>query len=277
MLSSWWNGVLFFYKNFDDAKDHIVTNSYVDETTVSDGKFLNNESAILAADSGRITIINLSEQSGDELIAKDSYCNTARINQLDLWKSSKKVVTCSENNITLWNTNGSLSPIQDFRNFHTDIVSSVNCKNSAADVFISGSWDNRLCIWDVRLDTPASVLNDMQMGPVTAVSFDDKLDNYVYMGTVGGYICSIDTRNTKEFIDKCHAYKNRIHRINVNQNHVAVCADAIEVRIFESNNGEVCLTYENSLHRDMVRGLAWYKEDAFSCGADRKLHKHICV
>jgi len=55
---------------------------------------------------------------------------------------------------------------------------------------------------------------------------------------------------------------------------LACCSDSEIVKMFDSYR-EMLQIYENNSHCDFVRGLAWCKDDLFSCSWDGNVIKHI--
>lgn len=54
---------------------------------------------------------------------------------------------------------------------------------------------------------------------------------------------------------------------------LACCSDNTSVKIFDSYR-EMMQMYEDNSHCDFVRGLAWYKDNLYSCSWDANVIKH---
>lgn len=54
---------------------------------------------------------------------------------------------------------------------------------------------------------------------------------------------------------------------------LACCSDNTSVKIFDTYR-ELLQIYEDNSHYDFVRGLAWYKDDLYSCAWDANVIKH---
>jgi len=55
---------------------------------------------------------------------------------------------------------------------------------------------------------------------------------------------------------------------------LACCFNNTTVNVFDSNK-ELLEIFKDNSHNDFVRGLAWYKNDLFSCAWDGTVNKHI--
>lgn len=55
---------------------------------------------------------------------------------------------------------------------------------------------------------------------------------------------------------------------------LACCSDATSVKVFDTYR-EMLPVFEDNSHSDFVRGLAWYKDDLFSCSWDGNVIKHV--
>lgn len=55
---------------------------------------------------------------------------------------------------------------------------------------------------------------------------------------------------------------------------LACCSDDTSVKVFDAYR-EMLPIFEDNSHDDFVRGLAWYKDDLYSCSWDGNVIKHV--
>lgn len=119
ITSTWWNGTLFLYKDFAAAKEHKYSSYFLAGSTVFDGKFIDDEHAIFTQDNGEIVLMSTHDRGGGEnnrmLCFKDKYCCGGHLRHLSVWQKHKRVVTCADLNVSLWQVQAGIVPIHEYK------------------------------------------------------------------------------------------------------------------------------------------------------------------
>lgn len=80
---------------------------------------------------------------------------------------------------------------------HGDVIWDVEWQRFQDNVFVSGSQDRTLCLWDVRRNT--GIVSEMRMpSGVCSVNWHPKKAHLVSAGLENGHVLCYDTRNVKE-------------------------------------------------------------------------------
>lgn len=108
------------------------------------------------------------------------------------------------------------------------------------------------------------------------VSWHPLHSNLVVAGSSAGDIYLLDKREPKQFITVYNCFKSQIHRLKFNDSDkLAVCGDTNDVLVLNCNESNLKQLYVSQEHNNIVRGLAWWKGDLYSCGYDVKCLKHV--
>lgn len=100
--------------------------------------------------------------------------------------------------------------------------------------------------------------------------------NLIVAGSDAGDVYLLDKREPKQFVTVYNCFDNQIHRLKFSDSEkLAVCGDNTDVIVLSCNEGNLKPLYISQAHKDIVRGLAWWKDDLYSCGYDNKCLKHV--
>ncbi|XP_068910695.1 methylosome protein WDR77-like [Tenebrio molitor] len=269
-----WEGTLLFFNNEENLQLLKYNRSLIG-STISDGKFLNDNTFALAEDTGVLNILSLSRENA-AIESAGYFRDVDRIPKLAVWKNSSRVLTCSKNSVTVWDINSAVrKPVHNFQNYHTELVNCVDTVKTEPNVFASVSMDRKCCLWDDRDASPATVLYNNEFCSLTSVACNQHNTNYIVVGTEGGDIYLLDKREPREFISvaSCNCEIYRI--VFDDSNRLAVCGDLNKVLVFKCEDEILNSAYCNDKHCGFVRGLAWHNETLYSCGFDKQVVKHL--
>ncbi|KAJ3663662.1 hypothetical protein Zmor_007895 [Zophobas morio] len=269
-----WEGPVLFFNNEENLQLLKYNRSLIG-STVSDGKFINDNTFALAEDTGLLNILSLSRENS-KVESATYFRESDRIPKIAVWKNSPQVLSCSSKSVTVWDLNSTLrKPLHQFQDYHTELVNYVDTLRADPNIFVSASLDRKCCLWDTRNPNPASVLYNNEFCSITSVACNQHNSNYVVAGTEGGDIYLLDKREPKEFISvaSCNCYIYRI--VFDDSNKLAVCGDLNKVLVFKCEDEILNNAYCNDKHCGIVRGLAWYNETLYSCGFDKQVVKHL--
>lgn len=99
--------------------------------------------------------------------------------------------------------------------------------------------------------------------------------NFVVAGSDAGDIYLLDKREPKQFVTVYNCFDKRIHRLKFNDsNKLAVCGDTTDIVVLNCGESNLKPLYLSQEHSDIVRGIAWWKDELYSCGYDGKYLKH---
>lgn len=73
-----------------------------------------------------------------------------------VWKGHSKSVIASGNSVSTLELQTSLSLLNTFKDYHTELVLSVDADQKQSNIFTSASMDRRVCLWDDRASDVAS-------------------------------------------------------------------------------------------------------------------------
>lgn len=270
--STLWEGSLLYFKNTEDLIHEKFNGCYIGPTSC-DGKFLDNNLVAIADDTGDLSILNIS----DTIELYSYYKHFQRIPQLAVWNKSSKVLTCSGRSILVIDINVSAKPTDEYLNFHTENILSVDTLRSHSNIFLSAGLDQKAILWDEREKEPVSVIYSNEFAALTSVAWHQTNDNNILIGTEAGDIYLVDKRDPNTFVDVNRCLKSSIYRITYGQNNqFAVCSESNEVLVLDCSDTSLNVTYNNKEHDDIVRGLAWSKDGTlYSCGYNKKIVKHL--
>jgi len=273
---AYWEGTLYHYKNGAAAITEQYSSYYISASSIADAKFIKNSNRVVTAeDSGHLRVLAIND--GEPKIKwKDFFITDARIEQLATWNTGHKVLSCGDTSITLWDVeNTNTNPVEEFKDYHTELVTSVDVNKNEYNIFASASIDRRACIWDDRLKMPATVLYQNEFSALTSIVWNPAQPEYVVVGSQGGDIYNMDIRQPKDFVDFYHCFDAYVNRAAFsNSGNLAVCGDTSTILVL-NNKDNFKIIYTNNDHSAYVRGVAWFEETMYSCGFDKKIIKHV--
>ncbi|KAF5272728.1 hypothetical protein FQA39_LY07755 [Lamprigera yunnana] len=272
VVGAYWESTLFWYEDTNAALRNDYCNYYISPTTTSDAIFIPKTTKIvLAEDTGHIRLLNQRQEEPLECV--DFENTNSLIEQLAVW-NSEKILSCGERYVTIWKLQkDSIKVFHEYKDIHTDNVTSVTIKANEDSVFATSSMDGRACLWDNRMEVPAIVLYQNEFSGLSSIGWNTKNNDLIAVGSVAGDVYNLDTRQFKEFVNSYHCFDGRIRRIRYNPSgYLAVCGDNTEVIVLKGDNFDIIA--KNNGHSEYVRDLAWFKDTLFSCGFDKKVTKY---
>lgn len=119
------------------------------------------------------------------------------------------------------------------------------------------------------------VIYENEFSALTKIQWHPSKSHILVVGTSGGDIYTVDTREPNKFISKNSCYFRSIHNIAFNsEGLLAVCADDTTLKVFDTANEDLKLLYVDDKHNDFIRGLAWHNSTLISCGYDTQVCIH---
>lgn len=182
-----------------------------------------------------------------------------------------------------------------FSNYHTETVVSIDVNKNEPNLFVSSSVDRKVCLWDDRTADFASgiciyilrktcnrfvrfiyaVLYQNEFSTMTTVCHHPAYSNIIAAGSDAGDIYLLDKREPKQFVTVYNCFDSSIHRAKFDDsNKLAICGDTKDLLVLNCSENNLKPLYISQEHEDIVRGLAWWEGDLYSCGYDGKCLKH---
>ncbi|KRT80314.1 WD40 domain-containing protein [Oryctes borbonicus] len=156
VAGTYWEGTLFHYKNFEFATNNEYNSYFISNSTVSDAKFIQNNYVLLAEDNGHLKLLNVPEHGQQAMECKYDIEKDGGVTQLTVWDNNK-FATCTGACINLYDVNeSSIQSNVIFRNYHTNTILSIDANKLDENLFVSASADRKACIWDRRMEVPAT-------------------------------------------------------------------------------------------------------------------------
>ncbi|XP_033340350.2 methylosome protein WDR77 [Megalopta genalis] len=282
MSDRYWTGSLWYYNDisdFDRTKAFLASKT---ESGVCDGAYLEQDKFVVSEDSGVLQVLGLVETTdihSHELQSLGYAClHDNSLLTLSVFQDNTHLVTGGMDYcIKVWDT-AELLATHSFSFAHTDIVTSVDVQPKSSSTFVSTSLDCEALIWDIRQSEPAQSILKKDFS-LTAASWNYSLDHLIAIGTDNGDVILVDIRKTSDSVlQESKIFSKSVHKVLFNPNperseELACCCDDILVQVLDINRN-LSSIYENERHIDFVRGLAWYKDELFSCSWDNTVNKH---
>jgi len=162
---------------------------------------------------------------------------------------------------------------------HTDRVMDVACSPTEADVFVSGSDDGTLKMYDNRADKPARTVHQHDTDAPRCVTWCG--DNRLMAGYNNGSIRLFDLRNPGAALFERRSHSKAVNRIAFHPDdprRFASCSDDFSVNVgtCQPNAIDEGNVYESTHHTHYVKGLAYNPIDKkfWSCGWDGQILSH---
>lgn len=101
--------------------------------------------------------------------------------------------------------------------------------------------------------------------------------NTIAVGANDGTISILDIRNAGAApVHESVEFSRAVRKLLFNPDcstQLAGCCDATEVKVFDTSK-TINNIFENNVHTDFVRGLAWHKNELLTCSWDNTIHRH---
>ncbi|EZA50092.1 hypothetical protein DMN91_006316 [Ooceraea biroi] len=285
MTDLFWTGALWYFNDISelDRKKAAITQEL--DTGVCDAVYLNENKFVVVDDSGAVQIFDIMTDNSPEQPAQ--FLSVAYACQHDssaltvsLFPDKKNIITAGMDYcIKVWDLE-ELIATHTFHYAHTDIVTSVDVKPTCNHIAASAGLDGESLLWDVRCSKAVQVLYSKSGSQLTAVTWNTNVDHLVAIGAEDGTVMLVDVRRTDvESPDVWTKCDRGVHKLLFNPNpekkdQLACCFNNTTVNVFDSYR-ELLEIYKDDGHSDFVRGLAWHKDDLFSCSWDGTVNKHV--
>ncbi|XP_058791274.1 methylosome protein WDR77-like [Phymastichus coffea] len=281
MVDRYWNGSVWFYNGLTNFDRNKYTAARKTESGVCVAAYLDKyDKFIVGEESGLLSVFELitkPETQLQELQCMGFSCqHDDSLTSVSTFKDNVHIVTGGMDAcIKIWDTTEILATTF-FNQAQTDIITCVQTQVNSNSVFLSTSMDHEALIWDIRKTKPAIGLWKNSCCGLTAASwkFDD--ENTVAIGGIDGSIAIFDIRNIGVAVYEFIQFPRGIHKLLFNpnsSNQLAGCCDSTEIKVFDSSNNYSSI-FENTAHKDFVRGLAWHKSDLITCSWDNTVLRH---
>ncbi|XP_031826177.1 methylosome protein WDR77 [Nomia melanderi] len=283
MTDRYWSGTIWYYNDISDFDRDKAFVALKTESVVCDGADLERDKFVIGEDSGVLQVLGLVEVAdthSQELQSLGYAClHDGSLLTLSVFEDNTHLVTGGMDYcIKVWDT-AELMAIHSFSFAHTDIITSVDAQPRNNTTFVSTSLDCEALIWDIRQSNPAQSILKKDFG-LTAVNWNTILDHIIAIGTENGDVTLVDIRKAGiSILQDANVFPRSVHKLLFNPNperseELACCCDDTRVDVLDINNNFSSI-YKNERHSDFVRGLAWYKDQLFSCSWDNTVSKHI--
>ncbi|CAL7935769.1 unnamed protein product [Xylocopa violacea] len=275
----YWGGTVWYYNDitdFDRNKAYVATRT---ESGVCDVVCIESDKFAVGEDNGALQVFHLVTKSDDlqELqCAGYAALHDDSLLSLSIFHDKKHIVSCGlDYCIKIWDIS-ELMAIQSFGFAHTDMIHCVDIKPGSDSEFVSVSSDCEALLWDTRLSKPARSILKRDSG-LTAVNWNPHLLNVVAIGTEDGKVVIVDARmGGTEPLQESYHFTRTIHKLLYHphaEGILAACCDDVTVQVFDTND-HLSSIYLDERHKDMVRGLTWFKDNLYSCSWDSTVLKH---
>ncbi|KYQ50976.1 Methylosome protein 50 [Trachymyrmex zeteki] len=281
MVDLYWNGTLWYYKDISDFSRKKAAIKQRMDNGVCDSAYLNENTFVIAEDSGAVRVyqaVEIDEQSELQLLGYVCQHDDS-ILSVSAFSNQRNIVTggmdCC---LKMWDVED-LIATYSYSFAHLDIITGTDVKPMCSSIFVSVSLDSESLLWDIRRAKPASCIFKKDNCPLSAVSWNTTLENIIAIGTVEGSIAIIDIRQTETPLCESVECDRGVHKLLFNptperKEQLACCFDNTLVKVLDTQK-ELMKIYEDNNHHDFVRGLAWCKDDLYSCSWDANVLKHI--
>ncbi|XP_032685446.1 methylosome protein 50-like [Odontomachus brunneus] len=274
-----WNGSLRYY---DNTSDFNKKNAAVIEETYDgcgDATFLTQDKFVVVGDKGAVEIFQIVQATGKpqtlELQSLNSACyHDDSVYTVSAFSDSKSIVTggldCC---IKIWDVE-SLIATHSYSFAHVNCITGTDVKPMCNSVFASTSLHGDALMWDIRKSEPAHCILDRKQ-KCSSISWNPVMDQYLAIGEDCGVIALIDIRQPNEPVFELTVDNRSVWKVLFNpirKDLLACCFDNTSVKVLHVSK-DVQVIMEDNEHTDFVRGLAWYKDDLFSCALDDNVIK----
>ncbi|KAL0126235.1 hypothetical protein PUN28_004986 [Cardiocondyla obscurior] len=281
MVDLYWYGILWNFKDISNFSRDKATIVHRMESGICDAAYLSESKFVIVEDSGAVQIQQIVESNRQSQFQQLEYAcqHDDSVLTVSVFPNKRNIVTggmdCC---LKIWDTEDLISTYS-YSYAHTDVITSTDVKPMCNSIFVSVSFDNESLLWDIRRAKPANSIFKKNNSPLSTVTWNSTLDHLIAIGTTNGEIVLIDVRQTKTPLHESVKNNRGIHKLLFNPNserqeQLACCFDSEVIKIFDTNK-EMLELYIFNDHSDFVRGLAWCKDDLYSCAWDGKVIKHV--
>ncbi|KZC12058.1 PREDICTED: methylosome protein 50-like [Dufourea novaeangliae] len=281
MTDRYWCGTVWYFNDISDFDKNKAVVATKTESGVCDGAHLEHDKFVICEDSGVLQVLGLvdvADTNLQELQSLGYAClHDSSLLTLSVFHDNDHLVTGGMDYcIKVWDIE-ELIATHSFGFAHTDIVTCVNVQPRNSSVFVSTSFDCEALMWDIRQSKPAQSILKRDIG-LTAVSWNSIADHIIAIGADNGDIVLVDVRKSGGLVlVDANMFHRSVHKLLFNPNperskELACCCDDIIVEVLNKDN--FSSIYKNESHTDFIRGLAWYKDQLFSCSWDNTVGKH---
>ncbi|KAI4470632.1 methylosome protein 50 [Holotrichia oblita] len=213
VASTYWQGTIFHYKDYSFTKDNEYNSYFTSNSTITDAKFILDQCMLLAEDSGNLKLLSLPKDERQSMECRYNYDKDDRIVELTVWNNTK-IASCTETYINLYDiTHG--SSIQSntiFKSYHTDTILSIDANKSDENLFVSASADRKACVWDIRMDVPATVIYNNEFSSLTSIAWSPLNRDCMVVGSEAGDIYLLDIKQPTDVLCSTHCFDGSIYK-----------------------------------------------------------------
>ncbi|EFN88372.1 Methylosome protein 50 [Harpegnathos saltator] len=283
MSSMTWSGSIKYYNDITDfgSKNATITKDTYDGC--GDAVFLAEDKFVIVGDRGAIEIFKIAQSTNEFETPEFQSLNYAchhddSVYTVSAFSDKKSIITggldCC---IRIWDVDSFIAT-QTYTFAHTDNVTATDVKPMCNYVFASTSFSGDTLIWDIRQSKPGLCILDRK-GKYYSVSWNPTMDQFVAVGGDDGTIALMDVRQPNEplfepFLHNSGLWKVLFNPDPMRKEQLACCFDSTCVKVLDVTD-DMNLIIEDNQHTDYVRGLAWYKDNLFSCGWDDNVIKRV--
>ncbi|XP_077265189.1 methylosome protein WDR77 [Temnothorax americanus] len=282
MVDLYWNGTVWYYKDISDfSRNRAAAMTQRTDSGIVDAVYLSKSKFVSVEDSGAVQIYQIGEMDeGTQFQNLEYACqHDNSVLTVSVFSNRRNIVTggmdCC---LKIWDAEDLIASYS-YSFAHTDIITGTDVKPTCNSTFVSVSFDSESLLWDIRRAKPATCIFKKKNCSLSAVSWNTNLDHLIAIGTNNGSIVLIDIRQTETPLYESVECDRSVHKLLFNPNperkeQLACCSDSTSVKIFDAHR-EMLQLFEDNRHCDFVRGLAWCKDDLYSCSWDGNVIKHI--
>ncbi|KAL6429327.1 hypothetical protein ACFW04_008199 [Cataglyphis niger] len=282
MVDLYWTGTLWHYNDISDFTREKAAITQQMSNGICDAVYLGHNKFVVVEDSGAVQITEIVQSTNkeSEFVFLERACqHDDSISTVSAFSNKRNIVTggmdCC---LKVWDVED-LVATYSYSFAHTDIITSTDVKPMCSSEFISTSLDGELLLWDIRRAKPAHCIFKRPDCQLLAVTWNTVMDHLIAVGAADGSIALIDVRQTENPLYESVESNRGIHKLLFNPNperkeQLACCSNDTFVKVFDTYR-EMLPIFEDNSHSDFVQGLAWFKDDLFSCSWDGSVIKHV--
>lgn len=281
MVDLYWTGTIWHYNDISDFTRERAAITQQINNGICDAVYIGHDKFVVVEDSGavQITQIVLTNEQSEFQFLERACQHDDSVLTVSGFSNKRNIVTGGMDYcLKVWDIED-LVATYSYSFAHTDIITSTDVKPMSSSEFISTSLDGESLLWDVRRAEPAHCIFKRHDCHLLAVTWNTVLDHLIAVGAADGSIALIDVRQTENPLYESVESNRGIHKLLFNPNperkeQLACCSNDTSVKVFDTYR-EMLPIFEDNSHDDFVQGLAWYKDDLFSCSWDGSVIKHV--
>ncbi|XP_067676675.1 methylosome protein WDR77-like [Haliotis asinina] len=275
----YWLGSLWFYSNPALAPDVEKCTAGVQlEAGLQDATWADAATVVVGLDTGGVAVWGLVDDFHTFVLSQCAIEHDNIVSSISVSADGKTVISASyDNRIKVWDLSN-LSSIHTYR-AHSDIVWSVDCHPTEADMYLSCGHDKTVLLWDQRKPRPASIIKCPRLqGAPTCSSWQPGSQHTAAIGSEVGQMVLMDIRMVADTVRAYTPHTRRVQRAEFCPAKPSLLASVGEdcgTVVAAVDDDSIASSYSVCSHSDFVQGLTWFGGDClYTCGWDSQVVRH---